>query len=116
MGRILPEVACQNPTTDSTVFQFFHRFELRRILNACGIRKEKGLPAWDILLSMISMIFTDKSILTLEKEGNLPCGKSSMFRFMDNPRFFWKKLILMFSLNILLSFVKPAAGEKEEAF
>ena len=50
MRRILPEVACLNPQTDSTVLQFFRRFELHRILNVCGIRKEKGLSAFDTLL------------------------------------------------------------------
>jgi hypothetical protein len=116
MARILSAVGCRNPQTDSTVFRFFHSFGLRRILNACGISKEKGLPAWDILLCLISMVFTDKSIPTLEKEGNLPCGKSSIFRFMDNPRFYWRKVLLRFSLKILASFIKPAAGKKKKLF
>jgi len=116
MGRILPAVACKNPQTDSTILQFFRRFELHRILYVCGIRKEKGLSAWDSLLCLISMVFTDKSISTLEKEENLPCGKSSLFRFLDNPRFFWRKVVLLFSLKILFSFIKPAAGEKKKLF
>ena len=112
MARILPAVGCLNPQTDSTILQFFRRFELHRILNVCGIRKEKGLPVWDILLCLISMVFTDKSISALEKEGNLPCGKSSLFRFLDNSRFCWRKILLQFSLKTLFSFIKPAAGEK----
>ena len=116
MGCILPDVACLNPQTDSTISQFFRRFELHKILNACGIRKEKGLPAWDTLLCLFSMVFTDKSISTLEKERNLSCGKSSLFRFLDNPRFGWRKLILFFSMKILISFIKPAAGEKKKLF
>ena len=116
MARILPEVGCKNPQTDSSISQFFRRFELNKILNNCGIRKEKGLAGWDILLCLISKIFTDKSISALEEEGNLPCGKSSLFRFLDNPRFFWRKAILLFSLNILFLFIKPAAGVKNELF
>ena len=87
MARILPEIGCKNPQTDSTVSRFFRRFELQRILNVCSIRKEKGLSAWDTLLCIISMVFTDKSISELEREGNLPCGKSSLFRFLDNSSF-----------------------------
>ena len=94
MGRILPEVGCQEPQTDSTILRFFRRFELNQILGVCGVRKEKGLSAWDTLLCLISIVFTGKSISTLEKEGNLPCGKSSLFRFLDNPRFHWRKVIL----------------------
>jgi hypothetical protein len=116
MARILPEVACKNPQTDSTVLQFFRRFELHHILNVCGIRKEKGLPAFDTILTLFSMVFTGKSIPVLEKEGNLPCGKSSLFRFLDNPRFCWRKVLLLFSLKILFLFVKPAAGEKKKLF
>ena len=116
MGRILPEVACQDPQTDSTVVRFFRRFELNKILGVCGVRKEKGLSAWDILLCLISKVFTDKSISTLEKEENLPCGKSSIFRFLDNPRFHWRKVILLFSLQILIFFIKPAQGEKKKLF
>jgi hypothetical protein len=116
MARILPAVACKNPQTDSTILQFFRRFELHKILNVCGVRKEKGLSAWDTLICLISMVFTDKSISGLEKDDNLPCGKSSLFRFLDNPRFFWRKVLLLFSMKILLSFVKPAAGEKKKLF
>jgi len=65
MARILPEVGCKNPKIDSTVSRFFRRFELHRILNACGIRKKKGLSTWDIVLCLISMIFTNKSISAL---------------------------------------------------
>ena len=116
MGRILPEVACLNPQTDSTVLQFFRRFELHRILNVCGIRKVKGLSSFDTLLILFSMVFTDKSIPVLEKEGNLPCGKSSLFRFLDNPRFCWRKVLLLFAVKILFLFMKPAAGEKKKLF
>ena len=116
MGRILPEVACLNPQTDSTISQFFRRFELNKILNRCGIRKEKGLSAWDIVLCLLSMVFTDKSISTLEKEENLPCGKSSLFRFLDNPRFSWRNTLLLFALKVLFFFIRPAIGEKNELF
>jgi len=81
MGRILPEVACQNPQTDTTILQFFRRFELHKIMNACGITKARGLPTFDVILCLISMVFTGKSISTLEAQSNLPCGKSSLFRF-----------------------------------
>jgi len=116
MARILPEVGCKNPKTDSTVSRFFHRFELHRILNACGIRKKKGLSTWDIVLCLISMIFTNKSISALEKEENLPCGKSSLFRFLDNPRYCWRKAVLLFSVKVLLFFIKPANGKKNKLF
>ena len=116
MARILPAVGCKNPQTDSTLSQFFSRFELHRILNVCGIRKEKGLSAWDIVLCLIAMVFTDKSIPSLEKEGNLPCGKSSLFRFLDNSRFCWRKVLLLFSLKILITFIKPAAGKDKKLF
>jgi len=116
MARILPSVGCKNPQTDSTISQFFRRFELHRILNACGIRKEKGLSALDIVLSLVAMVFTDKSIPALEKEGNLPCGKSSLFRFLDNSRFCWRKVLLLFSQKILFSFIQPAAGKEKKLF
>ena len=116
MARILPAISCINPQTDSTVLQFFRRFELHRILDTCGIRKMKGLSTWDIVLCLISMVFTNKSISTLDKEENLPCGKSSLFRFMDNPRYCWRKVVLLFSLKILFLFVKAAAGKKNELF
>jgi len=116
MARILPAVGCKNPQTDSTVSQFYRRFELHRILNICGIRKEKGLSAWDTLLCLITMVFTNKTISALDKEENLPCGKSSLFRFLDNPRYCWRKVVLLFSLKILFLFLKPAAGKKNELF
>jgi len=116
MARILSEIGCKNPQTDSTVSRFFRRFELHEILKACGIRKEKGLPAWDMLLCLLSMVFANKSIPTLEMENNLPCGKSSLFRFMDNPRYYWRKAVLLFAQKILLLFFKPAAGKEKELF
>ena len=116
MARILPAIGCTNPQTDSTVLQFFRRFDLPRILNISGIRKRKGLSAWDILLCLISMVFTNKSISALEKEENLPCGKSSLFRFLDNSHYCWRKVVLLFSLKVLFLFLKPAAGKENELF
>ena len=112
MARILPAISCKNPQTDSTVLQFFRRFDLHRILDTCGIRKMKGLSTLDIVLCLVSMVFTNKSISALDKEENLPCGKSSLFRFMDNPRYGWRKVVLLFSMKILFLFVKMAAGKK----
>ena len=116
MARILPAVGCKNPQTDSTVVSFYRRFKLNRILEICSIKKEKGLSSLDIVLCLISMVFTNKSISALEKEENLPCGKSSLFRFMDNPRYCWRKVVLLFSQTILSMFLKPAAGKKKELF
>jgi len=116
MARILPAIGCKKPQTDTTVSSFYRRFELNRILDMCGIRKKKGLPTWDIVLSLICMVFTSKSISALDKEENLPCGKSTMFRFLDNPRYCWRKVVLLFALKILFLFVKAAAGKKNELF
>ena len=99
MARILSEIVCKNPQTDSTVLRFFRRFGLHDILKVCGVRKEKGLHAWDILLCLISMVFTNKSIPALEKEENLSCGKSSLFRFLDNPCYCWRKVVLLFDYS-----------------
>jgi len=116
MARILPAVSCKKPQTDSTVLRFFRCFGLHRILDTCGIRKGKGLSTWDIVLCLISMVFTNKSISALDKEENLPCGKSSLFRFMDNPHYCWRKVVILFALKILFLFVKAAAGKKNKLF
>jgi len=54
--------------------------------------------------------------LPLEEEGNLPCGKSSIFRFLDNSRFCWRKILLLFASKILFSFIRAAAGKKNKLF
>jgi hypothetical protein len=71
----------------------------------CGFCKIRGFACIDILLFMLDYIFTGKNLSAIDANGSLPCNRSTCYRFLANPHFNWRKLLLMFALKIRTSFM-----------
>jgi hypothetical protein len=110
---ILSSSACKNPLVDSSISSFFLHFGLKEFMKLCNFKKEKGLPPLEILLYFISSIFTHKSLSELEQDNSLPCGKSSLYRFLDSYQYRWRKLLFIFAVSFFMTFLKPLKPGKK---
>jgi hypothetical protein len=84
-------------------------------MQRCNFKKEKGLAPLDIILYFISSVFTHKSLSELEKDKSLPCGKSSLYRFLDSSRYHWRKLVFIFAMSFFMNFLKPMAPDDKKS-
>jgi hypothetical protein len=82
-------------------------------MKRCNFKKEKGLSPLEIILYFISSVFTRKSLSELEEDKTLPCGKSSLYRFLDSSRYKWRKLVFTFALSFFMTFLKPLEPDKK---
>jgi hypothetical protein len=105
MSQILPDFTGWGSQCDSSVKLFFKNFELPAMARICGFRKIKGFSCIDILLFMIGCIFTGKNLSAIDANGSLPCNRSACYRFLANPNFNWRRLLLLFALKIRTSFM-----------
>jgi hypothetical protein len=84
---------------------FFKNFQLPAMARVCGFRKIRGFACIDILLFLIGCIFSGKNLSALDASGSLPCNRATCYRFLANPNFNWRRLLLMFALKIRTSFM-----------
>ncbi|MGL5719703.1 MAG: IS4 family transposase, partial [Alphaproteobacteria bacterium] len=105
MSQILPDFPRWGARIDSSVNLFFKNFELPALARLCGFRKARGFACIDILLFMIDCVFTGKNLSAIDANGSLPCNRSTCYRFLANPDFNWRRLVLMFALKIRTFFM-----------
>jgi hypothetical protein len=105
VSQILPDFTSWGSQIDSSVKLFFKNFELPAMARICGFRKLRGFACIDILLFMIDCIFTGKNLSAIDANGSLPCNRSTCYRFLANPNFNWRRLLLIFALKIRTSFM-----------
>jgi hypothetical protein len=105
VSHILPDFSDLDSLKDSSVTLFLKNFGLPAIARTCGFRKIRGLPCNDILFFLLGCIFTGKNLSALNASGSLPCHRATCYRFLANPNFNWRKLLLKFALKIRTSFM-----------
>ncbi len=105
VSQILSDFPCFGSKVDSSVKLFFKNFELPALARICGFCKIKRFPCVEILFFMIECIFTGKNLSEIDANGSLPCNRSTYYRFLANPNFNWRRLLLMFALKIRIIFM-----------
>ena len=71
-----------------------------RLLKSCGFSKRTGASCLYMLITILEAIFMYPNLFRLldsERGKYLGFGKSSAYRFLNNPQFNWQKLLLKMS-------------------
>ena len=105
MSQILPDFTRWGSQIDSSVSLFFKNFDLPALARICGFCKTRGFACIDILLFMIDCVFTGKNLSAIDANGSLPYNRSTCYRFLANPNFNWRRLLLIFAIKIRFSFM-----------
>ena len=104
MATILPKTD-SNEQTDSHVSRFFKESQLGALLYQSNIRKECGVSPIDLFRFLFSLVLGGKNLYRTVETANqpIPSKTDTVYRFLKNPRFNWRKFLLLISSRIIHS-------------
>jgi hypothetical protein len=91
---------------ESEVNKSMNQLGIRTLLCRSGIQKQKGCPPVSLLFALILLPLIKESITALWREGFynrfLEAQKDTYYRFLNRPKFNWRKLIALLLNRILV--------------
>jgi len=112
---ILPEnIACENETKVS-VLHFLKEHHVGKLLRQCNIRKTKGIPCFDLVQFLILLVFSGKNMFRMlsgNKTDLIGFSKDSIYRFLNNCHYNWRKFLLLLSSSIIRNRIVPLSSEQ----
>ena len=106
---ILPE-NYENERTLSPMFSsFVKEFKLNQLFRKCHLNKKKGFPVKEIFQMIFLLAFTGKSFSGFLHSRNNPFqgGKDTIYRFLQNSRCNWRKLLFLLSTKVVNEALLP---------
>jgi len=92
---------------DSEINRAFNELNFKSLLNRSGIAKQKGYPTVSILLLIVLLPFLKRTLCNFRStsyiQNSLDAHKDAYYRFLNNERFNWRKLIYFVALKIISS-------------
>jgi DDE superfamily endonuclease len=103
MKGIKKEFKNQGKTFDisSTISNFFNEFHLGTCLNRSGISKVRGFSPTMLLHDIFYLPFLHKNLFQgIVRNPAICYSKDVAYDFLKNPRYNWRKLLLLFSIKV----------------
>jgi len=102
--------------TENTTRRFINKYGIVKTLRECGFRKEKGIGTFEIMLFLMSIVFTCKNLYRKFISGEMDFGKDVIYRMLNSPQTNWRKFLLKISYKAY-KFTRPLTSEnREECF
>ncbi|MDC3415142.1 transposase [Terrihalobacillus insolitus] len=104
MATILPDSESKNEA-HSYISHFFKENKLGTLLNQSNIRKEDGFSPMFLLQFIFSLVLHGKNlyrILDSDRIQDAP-KKDTVHRFLNNPKYNWRKFLVLLSKNVIVS-------------
>lgn len=99
---------------ESSINQFCKRIKLGSCLKKANIQKVNGHSCLSIFESVFSLVFSGKSLWRyLERETSL-FQKDTVYRFLNNPHYNWRTLLLQVAMWLIHSFFMPLTALERE--
>lgn len=97
--------ATQTRELDSDFRMAFANLKIGSLLRACGIFKERGINTLHLLFWIILVPFLKKSMTSLWLSSHvakeLEAKKDTFYRFLNNERFNWRKLVYKIAIKVI---------------
>lgn len=92
---------------DSEINKAFNELKLNQILKRSGITKQRGYSTSSILFLIVLLPFLKRTISDFRSthyiKSGLDAQKDSYYRFLNNERFNWRKLVYLVVIKIISS-------------
>ncbi len=97
----------------SRLMAFSQRFNLVSSLKASGFTKEKGVKLFELVLFVITLIFTQKNLYEFLRcaGDDAPFKRDTVYRLLNNPNSNWRYLVLKLGATII-DFLKHLTSDK----
>lgn len=114
MTSMLPENMTAENKSAGAVQQFFKEHKIGKSLRRSNFSKQKGFPCNDLLQFLVMLAFTGKNLYRyLQSDAdNVPFAKDSIYRFLDDCHYNWRRFLLLVSSQIIRTHIAPLTSEK----
>ena len=98
---------------DDRISGFFQTNEVCSILNSSGTYKGKGIPVMQVMLYLVSLAFTKKSMyMNMQNGTNNPgFGKDVAYRLLNSPLINWGTYMLRLAVSVIRP-IKAATSDE----
>lgn len=103
-----------NQMLDSRIDYFFKRLNLSKMLLKSNFYKESGVCCVVILKTLFSLVFQGKNLYRTLALQELPFRKNTAYRFLNDGRFNWEKLLQLIMTKLIL-FIDSLTGENRQS-
>ena len=93
---------CDEQCRSKSILHFSKEFKLGSLLQQSNIRKARGVGVLSILIHLLSVAFSGKSLSQLLSDGDLSGKKDVFYRFMNSTSANWLKFIRLLSSRMIL--------------
>ena len=116
MTQIIPDNIKNEQVLIKEIDAFFRRYINSSLLKKCGFYKRGGFPCISILRSLFSLVFTHKNLWrSLESTSALPFKKNTAYRFINEGKFNWEKLVFSVAEKIVAYFSLMTSKDRASA-
>jgi len=97
-----------------TIANLFKEFKIGSLLNSSNINNTKGATPLEIFSIVFNLCFIGKNLFEgVVRNKNIKLNKRHVYGFLNNPFFNWRKMLLLLSARIYLTF-KGLTSECDE--
>lgn len=96
----------------------FSTLQIGYLLRITGITKSYGMSSLAVFRLVFTLVFEGRNwfrLLTSDRRSSLP-GKDVVYRFLNHPRFAWRRFLLALSLKIVHRFESLTSAHRVRAF
>lgn len=100
---------------ENKIFSFLQAFKVRSLFRRCNIRKRHGAAPFEIFTKIMQLPFTVQSFYHDVIAGDIPgMSKDTIYAFLNNPYYNWRRFLLSFSSTIIINFFEPLTSARRE--
>lgn len=114
MTSMLPENATNENKSASFVANFFREQRIGQALRKSNFTKQKGSSSKSLLQFLVTLVFSGKNLWRYldADDGAAPFQKDTVYRFLNNCYYNWRRFLLLLSSQIIRSRIVPLTDEK----
>ena len=104
MTSILPESLVFENQVKSIAHRFLDDLGINQIMKRCNFKKIKGPAPFQVLSFIFMLVFTGRNLYRTNKmyPDKMPFSKDTIYRFLNNCHYNWKKLLFLLAQKIIL--------------
>ena len=115
----ISEKSCAKQSSIKSVSNFFHHYQMGSDLKRAGAYKKKGIPVSTIIMYLISLIYTGKSMFEdFRNETPFAQGfrKDTVYRLLNSSSVNWQSLLLSIASKVVSFIDSLTSSDRLNAF
>lgn len=102
-----PESQCFDDNISLNIRRFLRALSVPSLMTRANIRKWSGISPVELLTSIMTLVFSGRNYFRLFAAGSEGFKTDTVYRFLSNPNYNWRMLLLAVSQIIIRDLLKP---------